>query len=100
MLQRSVKPVITTDSKGMDICERFNGIYLQDSRIVTLADERASVFRGGGGSGDNNTQAGVTVQVQWEIPKGALVTLSPQDAKANDKSVAFFIQPLPKGALC
>jgi hypothetical protein len=54
LLEMAVGQAIAAQPAALPILQRFNGVYLQDSTIITLPDELADVWHGSGGSTSHN----------------------------------------------
>jgi len=64
VLASGVEKMITSDSVGIPLLQRFNGVYFQDSSTIMLPDELKEVWEGCGRSSPQNTSASVKPQVQ------------------------------------
>lgn len=76
---------------------KFNGVYLQDSTIVSLPEELAYIWQGCGGSLGGS--AGLKLQVHFEYTHGILAGITMQDAKTQDQASPYQNIDLPPGAL-
>ena len=98
VLDAAVSEVITADPAVISLLQRFQGVYIQDSTVITLPDELAAEWPGCGGSGEAG-QAAVKLQVRWELSTGALAGPYLSAGRASDRSSALHTAPLPVGAL-
>lgn len=99
LLEMAVGQAIAARPAAVPILQRFNGVYLQDSTIITLPDELADIWHGSGGSSSHNTVAGLKVQVQWDYSAGQLRQIVLQDSRVPDGTGPLQTAPLPAGAL-
>jgi len=63
LLDSSVEAMIRTQPVAIDVLQRFEGVYLLDSSIVSLPDELADVWQGCG-SHEKNTAASVKLSAK------------------------------------
>lgn len=96
VLDAAVQTVITAQAMAVPVLQRFNGVFLQDSSIITLPAALAEVWRGSGGSA---SPAGLKLQVQLNYVTGALPGLVLQHGRAQDRNAPTQTLPLPEGAL-
>ena len=71
---------------------RFEGVYLEDSTVITLPALLASVWSGVQG-------AGLKIGVSWELQQGTLVELELCPARQHDQKLELAQRCLPAGAL-
>ena len=84
VLDAAVEQVIAVDPLAVPLLERFNGVYVQDSRWISLPEQLASVWRGFGGTQIDNNSSAAKIQLRWELLTGALCHLSLHDGTAHD----------------
>ena len=97
VLETAVSTVIASEPVAIPILARFNGVHLQDSSIVTLPDELASVWVGCGGGSGQNTSSSVKMQVRLDLNTGKLAGPYLRPGREHDQS--YHLENLPKGAL-
>jgi len=98
VLSAAVKEMIAAEPAAVPILQRFNGVYLTDSSVITLPDVLAQVWAGTGGNTPGN-EAALKIQVQLELTTGALGGPLLQDGRSNDHHSPWQTAPLPKRAL-
>lgn len=98
VLNAAVTEMITTDPVAIPILERFNGVYIHDSSVITLPDELAERWRGCGGRCGAG-QSAVKLQVGLELSRGELTGPYLQAGRVQDRSSKLQSAPLPKGSL-
>jgi Transposase DDE domain len=99
ILERAVQQVMAATPVAIPLCQRFNGVYIQDSTTIGLPDVLAPEWPGCGGNSAHNTQAALKVQVQLNLSDGQLTHLDLQAGRAQDKTAPMQTAPLPAGAL-
>lgn len=99
LLESAVQHVIRAAPVAIPLLERFNGVYIQDSTVLTLPDALADLWRGCGGSGKAHNQAGLKVQVQLNLSTGQLTHLDLQAGRSQDRAAPMQTNVLPHGAL-
>lgn len=83
---------------AISLLARFTGVYLEDSSIVMLPTELASVWRGNGGN-EKASKSAVKVEVGLEMLQGRLPGPLLEAGRVTDRGSALQQAPLPKGAL-
>ena len=63
MLDSSIEQVISANPVAIEVLQRFSGVYLLDSSIVTLPNELADVWQGCGGQ-EKNSSASVWARLR------------------------------------
>lgn len=99
LLVAAVEEVIATEPVAIPLLRRFNGVYLQDSTILSLPEALKEIWVGCGGSEPEKTASAVKLQVRLEILKGALMGPILQHGKDSDRSGFHKSPSLPQGAL-
>ena len=97
VLETAVSTVIAAEPVSIPILERFNGVYIQDSSIVTLPDELAVIWAGCGGSNSQKTNSSVKMQVRLDLNTGKLAGPYLRPGRENDQS--YHLEKLPREAL-
>ncbi|MBI3910828.1 MAG: IS4 family transposase [Armatimonadetes bacterium] len=92
VLEAGVREVIRAEPVPIPILQRFNGVYVQDSSVVTLPEGLVAEWEG-------CTGAALKIQVRWDLLEGALVHLELRPGKESDRAAPVQEEPLPKGAL-
>lgn len=98
VLEAAVGQVIAADPVAMPILQRFAAVVVQDSSIVTLPDELASVWQGSGNQTDRG-RAAVKLSVQLNLHNGQLTGPVLADGRTHDQAVAMPGASLPPGSL-
>lgn len=99
VLEEAVSTVIASDPVAIPVLQRFNGIHIQDSSVVTLPDELAAIWVGCGGSTTKNTSSSVKMQIRLDLNTGGLTGPYLQSGRENDRSSQLQEVSLPAGAL-
>jgi hypothetical protein len=94
-----VGALIAAEPVAIPILQRFNGVHIQDSSVITLPDELAGTWQGCGGSAPKNTSASVKIQVRLNMNTGQLSGPYLQPGKQHDRSSCLQEKQLPQGAL-
>jgi hypothetical protein len=99
ILETAVGIAVAGDEAAVPILERFNGVYIQDSTVITLPDAVVDIWHGSGENRTNETVAGLKVQVQFDYSTGRLSQIVLQNGRAQDRDAPIQRTPLPPGAL-
>jgi DDE family transposase len=99
VLAAAMRQVLAAEPVALPVLRRFAGVYVSDSTTIALPDALAPLWRGCGGRVATNTQAGLKVQVRWELTSGALELLELQAGRGSDRAADGAAPPLPPGAL-
>jgi hypothetical protein len=99
-MESAVGMLIASEAVNIPILERFNGVYIQDSTVITLPDQLSDVWAGCGGSNNNkNTNASLKLQVRMNMNTGQLDGPHLCSGRTQDKASCFQEQHPPKGSL-
>ena len=98
ILTQLVGRVITTITPAsIPILQRFNGVYIRDSTVITLPKELAEIWPGCGGStGDT---AAIKLQVRLNYTTGQLEGPALQPGRQSDRSTPYSPEGEPPGSL-
>jgi hypothetical protein len=98
ILTQLVGRVITTITPAsIPILQRFNGVYIRDSTVITLPKELAEIWPGCGGStGDT---AAIKLQVRLNYTTGQLEGPALQPGRQSDRSTPYGPEGEPPGSL-
>jgi hypothetical protein len=97
VLVEAVKQVMATRPAAVPLLQRFQGVYLRDSTVITLPVALAKVWPGVGGS--NGATAALKLQVELDFSSGELRGPVPQSGRTQDQQSPFQWRTLPVGAL-
>jgi hypothetical protein len=97
VLAAAVEEMLKASEVEIPLLKRFNGVYLQDSSVISLPKELIEVWQGCGGS--NGESAGLKIQVEMCLSDGHLKGPYLQEGKDQDRSSSFQTAKLPKGSL-
>jgi hypothetical protein len=98
LLQRFVERVITTCTPEVaPLLQRFAGVFIKDSTVITLPRALASVWQGLGDS--RGASAAVKLQVRWDFSTGQLEGPTLQPARCHDRTTPYPVDDLPAGSL-
>lgn len=99
VLEAAVQRVVwASRPAAVPILQRFPAVYLQDSSIIKLPEELASVWPGCGGSGGLG-QAAVKVEVRLELTHGGLTGPWLEAGRVNEHRSLIQAAPLAPGVL-
>ncbi len=98
VLNAAVAQVIAAEPVAIPLLQRFNGIIVQDSSIISLPDALVTIWQGCGGS-DGHHVAALKLQVRFDLLKGTLYGPLLENGRTNDRGSALQSAPLPIGAL-
>jgi hypothetical protein len=98
VLDAALSQVISADPIALPLLQRFNGVIVQDSSIISLPDALVGVWKGCGGS-DGHHIAALKLQVRFDLLTGTLNGPLLEDGRTNDRGSALQSAPLEVGAL-
>ena len=98
VLNAALSQIIAADPIAIPLLQRFNGVIVQDSSIISLPDALVQVWRGCGGS-DGHHIAALKLQVRFDLLTGTLQGPLLEPGRTNDRGSALQGAPLPVGAL-
>lgn len=99
VLAAAVRQVVAADPVAIPLLQRFRGVYLQDSTVVTLPDALAALWPGCGGRPAAGTQAAIKFQVRRDLGTGQLAGPLPETGRSSDQRTVLTADDLPAGAL-
>jgi hypothetical protein len=79
------------------LLQRFAGVFIKDSTVISLPKALATLWQGAGGS--TGSTAAVKVQVRWNFGTGQLDGPTLQPARCHDRTTPYGIDDLPAGSL-
>lgn len=85
VLEAAVVHVVTAHPVAIPLLQRFAGVYLLDSSTIVLPDELAAVWQGCGESLQQQTQAALKLQIQFDLSTGALIGPTLQHGRTADR---------------
>jgi hypothetical protein len=98
LLQRFVGRVITLCTPAVaPLLQRFAGVYIKDSTVISLPKGLVSLWQGAGGSA--GATAAVKLQVRWNFGTGQLDGPTLQPARCHDRATPYGRDDLPAGEL-
>lgn len=97
VLHGAVRQIIESHPAALPVLQRFNGVYLRDSTVVSLPVELADQYPGVGGS--TGQTAAVKLQVRLNFSTGQLEGPALYSGRAQDQSTPFQDVALSPGAL-
>jgi len=98
MVEAATTQVVSAEPVAIELLARFRGVYLEDSTIITLPTELATVWAGCGG--DNRaSKAALKVEVGLDMLCGQLVGPLLEAGCVPDRGSALQKAALPAGAL-
>jgi len=97
VLARSLQVVFHGDGLSIPILERFNGIYLRDSSVVSLPAELHDLWPGVGGTAGESSA--VKLQVCLEYVHGQVSGPILQAGRVADSNSPYQSEALPRGAV-
>lgn len=97
VLADAVEQVISSRPTAIPILQRFEGVYLRDSSVISLPTELAAMWPGVGGS--HGSTAALKLQVDLNFSTGQLDGPVLQSGRTQDQCSPFQHRELPVGAL-
>lgn len=97
VLNDAVAQVIPSPSATLPILQRFNGVYLRDSTVISLPAELAELYPGVGGKA--GATAAIKLQVRLNFSCGQLEGPVLDSGRTHDQRTPFRDTDLPSGAL-
>lgn len=98
VFDNAVEQVVSAEPVAIPLLERFNGVYLKDSTIVTLPDSLKEMWPGCGGVGDASGAA-VKIEVGLDMLCGTLLGPLLEAGKVSDRGSELHRMALPAGSL-
>lgn len=98
VLAAAVQRVLAADPLAIPILERFAGVYLEDSTVVTLPDALRELWPGCG-NGTDQGSAALKVNLRLDLSTGTLAALTLHAGRVHDSTAAQPLDTLPTGAL-
>lgn len=92
VLCKSIEQVIGTQTPPDPLLERFAGVYVIDTTIISLPDALLEYWGGCNGSE-------IKIGVCWELLSGALVAVELLDGRVHDQHSGLQTLPVPPGAV-
>ena len=99
LLEAAVEQVIGVDPVAIPLLQRFAGVYLQDSTVISLPDEFQEDYPGCGGGVQGQTNAAIKLQVRMNLCNGDLEGPFAEPGRASDQNSDIQRRPLPPGSL-
>jgi len=98
LLQRLVACVVTTCTpEVVPLLQRFAGVFIKDSTVISLPKALATLWQGAGDS--TGSTAAVKLQVRWNFSTGQLEGPTLQPARCHDRATPYTVDDLPAGSL-
>jgi Transposase DDE domain len=98
LLGTAVQQVIESEPGTVPLLQRFQGVYLQDSTVLSLPAALAALWPGSGNQSQPHT-AGLKVQLRYNLSDGHISDLDLQPARAHDHSAPMQSKLIAPGAL-
>ena len=97
LLAEAVKQVMASRPAAVPVLQRFQGVFLRDSTVISLPVALAKTWPGVGGS--RGATAALKLQVELDFRTGQLYGPALQSGRTQDQRSPFQQRPLPAGAL-
>ena len=97
-LEAAATQVVATLPQKLPLLNQFNGIYVQDSTIISLPDELRPVWKGGRGKNDHE-KAALKLHLRFDVLTGAFEHLHLTDSVTPDSKAEEQFEPLPPKSL-
>jgi hypothetical protein len=98
LLDRALQPLVFGKQAPLPLLQRFLGVFLFDSSVLSLPACLAEDYPGCG-SGNQPANAAAKMLLGMELTSGGLAQLDLFSARTPDQALIPLCQPLPKGAL-
>lgn len=99
VLEAAIQEVVSANPVAIPILERFSGVYLLDSSVITLPNELQEIWCGLGGNSEKGTAASLKLQVRLNALNGALEGPELCAGRSQDRSSYYQKASLPAGSL-
>jgi hypothetical protein len=99
VLSAAVQQVLAADPVAIPLLQRFGGVYVQDTTVVTLPATLASVWPGCGDATEEGHTAVVKLSVRLNLVDGALAGPLLVPGRMHDRATTAAFGPLPTDAL-
>ena len=94
VLASAVQRVLAADPLAIPLLERFTGVYLEDSTVITLPAALAEFW-----PGCTTGTAALKLNLRLDLCSGQLVNLTMHAGRVHDRTASQSCAPLPAGAL-
>ena len=98
ILDEAVTQIIQGEAPALPILKRFTAVYIQDSSVVDLPRELAGEWSGCG-SGTQNGQAAVKIEVRLDLLRGEMIGPFLENSRVSDAVSQIQFVPTPAGSL-
>lgn len=98
LLERLTLVRLQAEAAPLALLKRFTAVMVEDSSQISLPDELAELWRGGGGS-QGSSQAALKLFVRWNVLSGELHGPLLTDGRQADAKSPFQEQEVPAGGL-
>jgi hypothetical protein len=98
VLDAAVVNLVQGEAPTLPILQRFSAVYVQDSSVVELPETLAEEWRGCGNASGKG-QAGMKIEVRFDLLSGAMVGPLLEDARIHDAVSAIQTEPVPANTL-
>jgi hypothetical protein len=98
VLNAALSQIIAADPVAIPLLQRFSGVIVQDSSIISLPDALVQVWQGCGGNDGHHVSA-LKLQVRFDLLTGTLQGPLLEPGRANDRGSALQAATLLPGAL-
>lgn len=97
VLENAIQVVITSDARALPLLDRFTGVYIRDSSVVSLPKALETLWPGCAGS--SGTNAALKLHTRLEVCGGQLAGPILAAGREPDSRSPFQSEDLPSGAL-
>jgi hypothetical protein len=94
---RSERVITLCTPEVAPLLQRFAGVFIKDSTVISLPKALATLWQGAGGS--TGATAAVKLQVRWNFGTGQLDGPTLQPARCHDRATPYTVDDLPAGSL-
>jgi hypothetical protein len=98
VLNAALGQIIAAEPVAIPLLQRFNGVIVQDSSIISLPDALVAIWQGCGGSNGHHVSA-LKLQVRFDLLTGTLQGPQLEAGRTNDRGSTLPGAPLAVGAL-
>ena len=98
VLNAALGQVIAADPVAIPLLQRFNGVIVQDSSIISLPAALAEIWQGCGGTADHGASA-LKLQLRFDLLTGTLKGPLLESGRTSDRGSTLQRAPLGAGAL-
>ena len=99
VLAAAVQALLATAPAAIPLLDRFTGVYLLDSTVITLPPSLAANWLATGNQHTTTPTAALKLTVRWDLRHGALAGLDLLPGRTGERAAPQHHAAIPRGAL-